>query len=66
MHCTVIVYVDDLLVTCKDEANIDRVIEVLKVKYFDVQEHTGVKHSYLGMSLDVSEVGICLCSWQMC
>ena len=31
----------------------------LKVKYQDVQEHTGVKHSYLGTSLDMSEVGMC-------
>ena len=59
MQCTVIVYVDDLLVTCKDEVTIAEVIEPLKIKYHDVQEHMGVKHSYLGMSLDMSEVGVC-------
>ena len=59
MQCTVIVYVDDLLVTCKDEETIDGVIKALKAKYFDVQEHKGVKHSYLGMSLDLSVTGVC-------
>ena len=59
MHCTVIVYVDDLLVTCTDEATISEVIEALKVKYHDVQEHMGVKHSYLRMTLDMSEVVVC-------
>ena len=59
MQCTVIVYMDDLLVTCKGETTIAEVIEVLKVQYHDVQEHTGVKHSYLVMSLDMSDVGQC-------
>jgi len=59
MQCTVIVYVDDLLVTCKDADTISGVIQALKVKYHDVQEHTGVKHSYLGMSLDMSVTGVC-------
>ena len=54
-----IVYVDDLPVTCKDKTTIAGVIEALKAKYQDVQEHMGVKHSYLGMSLDMSEVGVC-------
>ena len=31
----------------------------LKVTYHDVQEHTGVKHSYPGISLDMPEVGVC-------
>ena len=50
---------DDLLVTRKVKATIVEVIEALKVKYHDVQEHKGVKPSYLGMSLDMSEVGMC-------
>ena len=49
-----IVYVDDVLVTCKDEVTIDGVIETIKTKYDDVQLHMKVKHSYLGMPLDLS------------
>ena len=49
MQCTVIVYVDDLLVTCKDEATIAEVIEAVKVKNHDGQEHMRVKCSYLGV-----------------
>ena len=44
MQYTVITYVDDLLMACKDEATIAEVIETLKTKYHDAQEHTGVKH----------------------
>ena len=59
MQCTVIVYVDYILVSCDDEATIDGVIEALKVKYRDVQERKRVTHSYLGMSLNRSEVAVC-------
>ena len=59
MQCTVIVYVEDLLVKYKDDIAIAAVVEALKVKYHDVQKHTGVKHSYLGMTLNMSEVGEC-------
>ena len=58
-QCTVIVYVDDLLVTCRNEVIIIEVIEVPKAKYHDGQKLTGVKHSYLGMSLDLSIIGVC-------
>ena len=40
MKCTVLVYVDGLIVTCKDEATIAGVIEALKSKYHEDQEHT--------------------------
>ena len=49
MQCTLKVYVDDLPVTCKDEATIARGIEAAKAEYHEVQEHTGVRHSYLRM-----------------
>ena len=65
MQCTVIAYVNDLPVTCKDETTIAEVVDVLKAKYHDVQEHTGVKHSYLGRSLDMSEVGVCSITMNM-
>ena len=53
-----IVYVDALLVTCKDKATLAGAIDALRVKYHDVKEQSEVKHSCLGMSLDMSEVGV--------
>ena len=44
--------------TCKDEVTMNEDIDALKAKYFDVREHTGVTHSYLGMPLDISELGM--------
>ena len=32
---------------------------MLKAKYHVVQEYAGLKHSNLGMSLNMSEVGVC-------
>ena len=70
MQCTVIVHVNDLLITWKDEAITAGVIEALKAKYRDVQKHPGVKHSYLGLSLALTATGRmlsrCLCSSLMC
>ena len=58
-QCTAIVYVKDLLVTCKDEVAMVGFIDALKTKYNEVQEHTSVKHSFLGTSLNMTEVGLC-------
>ena len=62
MQCPVIVYVNDLQVINKDETSIAGVIETLKDKYHYVQEYTGVKHSYLEMSLGMSVTGVCALS----
>ena len=55
---TVIVYLNDILETCKDETTTAYVIEALQAKYHDVHEHMGVKHSHLGMSLGLSVTGV--------
>ena len=47
MQCTVTIYVDYLLVTCKDKASMGEVVEPLKAKYHDMQEHMRVRHSFL-------------------
>ena len=44
--------------TCKDEATIAGVVEALKAKYHDGQEHTGAENSYLGMSLYLTITGV--------
>jgi hypothetical protein len=51
-QCTIVLYVDDLLITCKVRETINATLASLKAKYKDVQEHVGTKHSYLGMSMD--------------
>jgi len=64
-QCTIIVFVDDLLVTCRNMDIINDLISKLKAKYHEVQEHTGVHHSYLGMSIDMSKDGICVLTMPM-
>jgi hypothetical protein len=60
MQYKVMRYGDDLLGTCGDSFSMDRVISALKAKYLYVQEeNTGVKHWYLGMSEDMSAIGMC-------
>ena len=52
VQCTVVVYVDDLLITCVDEDMIARVQEYLIKTYVNVKCEEGEFHSYLGMNLD--------------
>ena len=55
-QCTICVYVDDLLITCKNSDTIDGVIDKLVEAYEDVKVNRGKKHSYLGMTFDFSEL----------
>ena len=56
---TVCMHVDDLLISCADDNEIDRLIEQLTVKYTEVTAHRSEngRISYLGMTLDVSVIG---------
>jgi hypothetical protein len=54
---TVVVYVDDTLVTCADESEVDGVIRFLRKKFTTISVHDGPVLSYLGMSLDFSVTG---------
>jgi len=54
---TVIVYVDDLFISCKIEAEIDNVVRFIVDRFKTITEHDGFVLSYLGMSLDFSEDG---------
>ena len=62
MQCTVIAFVDELVIVyvviVYDEVTIAGVITALKATYHDAQEHMGVNHLYLGMSLDVGSRGV--------
>jgi histone deacetylase 1/2 len=54
IQCTVLIYVDDLFVTCKNLSMIDALESLLKAKFKEVSVHEGPVHSYLGMTWDFS------------
>jgi Reverse transcriptase (RNA-dependent DNA polymerase) len=54
---TVCLYVDDLLMTSIDEADIDWIVSELRKKYDTVTLNTGSIHSYLGQTFDFSSPG---------
>lgn len=54
---TVVVYVDDLFITCTDIDSIDKFVAFLKHKFVTITEHHGLVHSYLGMTFDFTMTG---------
>ena len=57
-QCTVVVYVDDLLITCEDKTVIVKLEKYLTSVYNKVTSTDGEYHSYLGMSYDFSDRGV--------
>jgi hypothetical protein len=54
---TIVIHVDDLKITCKnDDANKD-IVRILRKKYKDVTVNEGVVHSYIGITFDYSTPG---------
>jgi len=47
VQCTVCVYVDDLFITCRDQARADGVISKLIKQYKEVKVTRGLIHSYI-------------------
>jgi hypothetical protein len=56
-QCTVVVYVDDLKISCAHEWVVDKVINDLKKVYQTLTVKDGNRFDYLGMELDYSEFG---------
>jgi len=54
---TVVIYVDDLFITCKNKDAIDDLIALLESKFESVTSNHGTKHSYLGMVWDFDTDG---------
>jgi len=55
-QCTIMVYVDDLLVTCADQAGLDEVIAQLEDSFEgDVKSSSDKDLSYLGMHLKIED-----------
>jgi hypothetical protein len=57
---TAAVYVDDLLMTCVEEAALQSLVDMLKAKYSDISVDRDPVQSYLGMVLDFRKEGSCL------
>ena len=57
LQSTIIIYVDDLMITCSSDVILDSIIQQLRKRFGDVSETTGVQHSYLGLQFDFSEDG---------
>jgi hypothetical protein len=56
-QCTIIVHVDDLMITCKDLTVIEKVVADITDVYKEVVTHRGKVHSYLGITFDFSVQG---------
>jgi hypothetical protein len=54
---TVVLHVDDTLVTCVDECDIDELIRALKDSYQGVTEHRGAVLDFIGMTFDFTVAG---------
>lgn len=54
---TVAVYVDDLMCTCENEANLEWFVQALTSEFKTVTVNRGVVHSYLGETFDFSVAG---------
>lgn len=51
-QCTFCVYVDDAMITCKDENVIEQVVKKLVNKYEKITSKDGLVHNYIGMTFD--------------
>jgi hypothetical protein len=43
-QCTIVLYVDDLMITCKDQSILDVVVKHLRDVYKEITVQTGEKH----------------------
>jgi len=57
VQLTVVIYVDDLFITCTEQSVIKELLSFLKVKFTTIIEHSGPILSYLGMSFNYSVSG---------
>lgn len=55
---TTAIYVDDILITCVNREEVDKLIQFLVEKFNTISVHDGPLISYLGMSLDFGVPGV--------
>jgi hypothetical protein len=56
---TLLVFVDDIGITCTDQALIEDFISKFKIQYKDIVRQSGPVCDYLGMTVDMTEKGKC-------
>ena len=56
---TVVMYVDDLFITCKNHAGIEWLLGVVRHRFEDLTVVSGTKHSFLGQTFDFGVKGEC-------
>ena len=57
VQTTVVLYVDDMLVTCVDTHELDKVATFLRKSYGEIAEHRGMIIDFLGMTFDFTTTG---------
>jgi hypothetical protein len=55
VQCTLVIYVDDILVLSKNEDHLQHVIKLLESKFEDVKSEVSDDFSYLGMRVQMKE-----------
>jgi len=58
IQLTVCIYVDDLMITCKDGGKIEQLLEVLRNTYGGITASYGAVHNYLGMVYNFETAGM--------
>jgi hypothetical protein len=58
-YTTIVIYVDDALVTSPKQSALDELAAAMKKRYGVVEVRMGAIHQYLGMKLDFSNQGLC-------
>ena len=56
-QCTICLYVDDLLITCKRQETIDEILAHLETRYGGIKVSRGTILHYLGMIIDLTQKG---------
>jgi histone deacetylase 1/2 len=56
---TVCIYVDDLIITCRNDVMIEKFTQNLRNRYKEIKVNQGNIHDYLGMRFDLSDPGKC-------
>ena len=55
------IYVDDILILCKDENEIERVIEECRTKYIEIKSKVSNDFCYLGMHIVIRDGKATIC-----
>ena len=56
-QATIVIHVDDLMLTCKNDGNMELALKEIEAKFGEVTIHRGKVLNYLGMVFDFSETG---------